>query len=67
MSVFLLASAGHSPGVTTLAVALATTSIGASLLVDANPQPDQSVLAGYLQGTDPAGHRVHLLWNPSVT
>lgn len=55
MSVFLLASAGHSPGVTTLAVALATTSIGPSLLVDANPQPDQSVLAGYLQGTDPGG------------
>jgi len=23
--------------------------------------------AAYLQGTDPAGHRVHLLWNPSVT
>lgn len=22
--------------------------------------------AAYLQGTDPAGHRVHLLWNPSV-
>ena len=23
--------------------------------------------AAYLKGTDPAGHRVHLLWNPSVT
>ena len=23
--------------------------------------------AAYLMGTDPAGHRVHLLWNPSVT
>lgn len=55
MSVFLLASAGHSPGVTTLAVALATNSIGPALLVDANPEPDQSVLAGYLQGIDPGG------------
>lgn len=55
MSVFLLTSAGHSPGVTTLAVALATNSIGPALLVDANPEPDQSVLAGYLQGIDPGG------------
>lgn len=23
--------------------------------------------AAYLKGTDPAGHRVHLLWNPSVS
>jgi hypothetical protein len=59
MSVFLLTSAAHSPGVTALAVALAVTSAvtsaGPALLVDANREPDQAVLAGYLQGTDPAG------------
>jgi hypothetical protein len=55
MSIFLLASAAHSPGVTTLAVALATQSSEPSLLVDANREPDQSVLAGYLTGADPQG------------
>lgn len=55
MSVALLTSAGHSPGVTSLAVALAVTWPEPVLLVDANREPDQSVLAGYLQGTDPAG------------
>lgn len=55
MSVVLLTSAGHAPGVTALGVALATTWPGPVLLVDANPQPDQSVLAGFLQGTDPGG------------
>ena len=53
MSLLLLTSAGHSPGVTALAVALST--LQPSLLVDANREPDQSVLAGYLQGVDPAG------------
>lgn len=53
MSLLLLTSAGHSPGVTALGVALATQQ--PSLLVDANREPDQSVLAGYLQGVDPAG------------
>jgi hypothetical protein len=55
MSVFLLASAAHSPGVTSLAVALAVTSGEPALVVDANREPDQSVLAGYLQGADPGG------------
>ncbi|MCB0910141.1 MAG: hypothetical protein KDB60_00815 [Propionibacteriaceae bacterium] len=55
MSVLLLASAGHSPGVTGLGVALAVTWPEPVLLVDANREPDQAVLAGYLQGTDPGG------------
>lgn len=55
MSVVLLTSAGHSPGVTSLAVALTVTWPEPVLLVDANSEPDQSVLAGYLQGVDPAG------------
>lgn len=55
MSVFLLTSAAHSPGVTTLAVALALHSGEPALLVDANREPDQAVLAGYLRGTDPQG------------
>lgn len=55
MSVLLLASAGHSPGVTALGVALALTWPEPALLVDANREPDQAVLAGYLQGVDPGG------------
>jgi hypothetical protein len=55
MSVFLLASAAHSPGVTSLAVALSVTTEEPTLVVDANREPDQSVLAGYLQGADPGG------------
>lgn len=55
MSVFLLTSATHSPGVTTAAVALALNSGEPTLLVDANREPDQAVLAGYLRGTDPHG------------
>jgi hypothetical protein len=55
MSVFLLASAAHSPGVTTLAVALAAQTAEPTVLVDANREPDQSVLAGFLRGSDPSG------------
>jgi hypothetical protein len=55
MSMLLLASAGHSPGVTGLGVALALTWPEPVLLVDANPEPDQTVLAGHLQGVDPGG------------
>ncbi len=55
MSLLLLTGAGHSPGVTSLAVALAKTWPEAVLLADCNREPDQSVLAGYLQGVDPAG------------
>lgn len=55
MSMLLLASAGHSPGVTGLGVALALTWPEPVLLVDANREPDQTVLAGHLQGIDPGG------------
>ncbi len=55
MSLLLLASAGHSPGVTGLGVALALTWPEPVLLVDANREPDQTVLAGHLQGVDPGG------------
>jgi hypothetical protein len=55
MSMLLLASAGHSPGVTGLGVALAITWPEPVLLVDANREPDQTVLAGHLQGVDPGG------------
>ena len=55
MSVLLLTSAGHAPGVTTLGVALALVWPEPVLLVDANREPDQTVLAGHLQGVDPGG------------
>lgn len=55
MSVLLLTSAAHSPGVTALGVALAVTWPEPVLLVDANREPDQAVLAGFLQGVDPGG------------
>jgi hypothetical protein len=55
MSIFVLASAAHSPGVTTLGVALTVHATQSTLLVDANREPDQSVLAGYLSGIDPQG------------
>ena len=42
MSVLLLTSAGHSPGVTALGVALALTWPESVLLVDANREPDQT-------------------------
>lgn len=55
MSVVVLVSAGHSPGVTTTALGLALEWPRPVLLVDAEPHPSQSVLAGYLQGQDPFG------------
>ncbi len=55
MTVIVLTSAGHAPGVTTTAVGLAVSWSRPVLLVDADPHPTQSVLAGYLQGTDPFG------------
>jgi len=55
VSVLLLTGAGHAPGVTALGVALAATWPEPALLVDADREPDQSVLAGYLQGVDPGG------------
>lgn len=55
MTVIVLTSAGHAPGVTTTAVGLAVTWPRPVLLVDADPHPSQAVLAGYLQGGDPFG------------
>lgn len=55
MSLFLMTSAARSPGVTTMAVAMAVHAEEPMLLVDANREPDQSVLAGYLRGQDPEG------------
>ena len=51
----LLTSPGHSSGVTGLGVALALTWPEPVLLVDADREPDQTVLAGHLQGIDPGG------------
>lgn len=55
MSVVVLTSAGHSPGTTTAALGFALSWPRPVVLVDADPHPSQSVLAGYLQGEDPAG------------
>lgn len=55
MSVIVLTSAGHAPGVTTTAVGFAVNWPRPVLLVDADPHPSQAVLAGYLQGEDPCG------------
>ena len=55
MSMVLLTSAGHSPGVSGLGVALSLTWPEPVLLVDANREPDQTILAGHLQGVDPGG------------
>lgn len=55
MSVVLLTSAGRSCGTTTTALGLALTWPGQVLLVDADRNPSQAVLAGYLQGVDPQG------------
>ncbi len=55
MTVIVLISAGHSPGVTATAVGLAVSWPRPVLLVDADPHPSQAVLAGFLQGEDPYG------------
>lgn len=55
MSVIVLTSAGHAPGVTTTALGLALCWPRPVVLVDADPHPTQAVLAGYLQGADPFG------------
>lgn len=55
MTVIVLTSAGHAPGVTTTALGLALNWPRPVLLVDADPHPSQAVLAGYLQGGDPYG------------
>lgn len=75
MSVVALVSAGHSPGVTTTALGLALAWPGPVLLVDADPHPTQSVLAGFLGGEDPLGkglwqvlsaHREHRQLAPAI-
>lgn len=55
MSTIVLTSAGHAPGVTTTALGLTLAWPRPAILVDADPHPSQSVLAGYLQGADPYG------------
>ena len=53
MALVILASATGAPGCTTSALGLALNWPGVSLLVDADRNPSQSLLAGYLQGVDP--------------
>ena len=55
MSLIVLTSATGSPGVTTTAVGLAVCWPGAPLLVAADRQPAQAVLAGFLNGAPAAG------------
>jgi hypothetical protein len=55
MSLVVVTSAGHAPGVTTTSLGLTLTWPGPVLLVDADRTPTQAVLAGYLQGEDPLG------------
>lgn len=56
MSIFVFCSAGGSPGVTTTALALAANWPRRAIVVDADPHPSQSVLAGYLAGrVEPGG------------
>ncbi len=55
MSLIVVTSAGHSPGATTSAVGLALTWPRPVLLVDADREPTQAILAGLLQGEDTAG------------
>lgn len=55
MAMVLLTSAAGSPGVTTTAVGLARCWPGDTLLVDADRQPTQAILAGFLNGTPAVG------------
>ncbi|MDO5498131.1 MAG: hypothetical protein Q4F67_00445 [Propionibacteriaceae bacterium] len=55
MAIILLASAAGSPGVTTTAIGLARCWQGDTLVVDADRQPTQAVLAGYLNGARAGG------------
>lgn len=55
MPTVLLTSAAGAPGVTTAAVGLARCWPGDSLLVDADRQPTQAVLAGFLNGAPAVG------------
>jgi hypothetical protein len=55
MAILILASAGGSPGVTTLAVGLALTWPRPVLLADCDPGAHQAILAGYLTGQSSHG------------
>lgn len=55
MPILVLASAAGAPGVTTTAIGLARCWPGDTLLVDADRQPTQAVLAGFLNGAPAAG------------
>lgn len=55
MAILILASAGGSPGVTTLAVGLALTWPRPVLLADCDPGAHQAILAGYLAGQSSQG------------
>ena len=55
MAILLLASAGGSPGVTTLAVGLALTWPRPILLAECDPGAHQAILAGYLGGRSTGG------------
>lgn len=57
VAIIVIASAGCAPGATTTALALALHWPRETVLVDADPNPTQAVLAGYLGGavTDPGG------------
>lgn len=55
MSVYVFCSAGGSPGVTTTALGLALSWPRPVMVIDADPHPSQSVLAGLLAGrTEPS-------------
>lgn len=56
MAIVVLTSAGHSPGVTSTALGLALTWPRPVLLVDADRNPTQSILAGYLRGEQSGQH-----------
>lgn len=55
MPIIVLTSAAGAPGVTTTAIGLARCWPGDTLLVDADRQPTQAVLAGFLNGAPAAG------------
>lgn len=61
MGAIMVASATGAPGVTTTALALALLWPADTVLIDADGHPSQSILAGYLRGSDGAGRGVTAL------
>lgn len=55
MTLVLLCSAAGAPGVTTTALAMTLTWPGDAMLVDADRNATQSILAGFLRGADAGG------------